>query len=122
MARERFRSLDVLRGATIFAMTLCAAIGWHSDLPAWMFHCQVPPPDYAFHPEVRGITWVDMVFPFFLFTMGAVLPFSLVTSSLGGGGRRGGGACAASCRWPAGACWWPSLPVGGPRRPARGLG
>lgn len=77
MARERFRSLDVLRGATIFAMTLCAAIGWHSDLPAWMFHCQVPPPDYAFHPEVRGITWVDMVFPFFLFTMGAVLPFSL---------------------------------------------
>ena len=77
MAGERFRSLDVLRGVTIFAMTLCAAIGWHSDLPAWMFHCQVPPPDYAFHPEVRGITWVDMVFPFFLFTMGAVIPFSL---------------------------------------------
>lgn len=73
----RFRSIDVLRGVTIAAMTLCAAIGWNSDLPAWMFHCQEPPPDYAFHPEVRGLTWVDMVFPFFLFAMGAVIPFSL---------------------------------------------
>lgn len=77
MLQGRFRSVDVLRGATIFGMTFCAAIGWHSDLPAWMFHCQVPPPDYVFHPEVRGLTWVDMVFPFFLFTMGLVLPFSL---------------------------------------------
>ena len=58
-------------------MILCAAISFESGLPAWMFHCQTPPPDYAFHPEVRGLTWVDMVFPLFIFALGAALPFSL---------------------------------------------
>ena len=77
MMEGRVRSIDALRGITIFAMILCAAIGYNSDLPAWMFHCQVPPPDYVFRPEVRGITWVDMVFPFFIFSMGAAMPFSL---------------------------------------------
>lgn len=62
---------------TIFGMIFCAAIGYGSGLPAWMFHCQVPPPDYAFHPEVRGITWVDLVFPFFIFSMGAAFPFAM---------------------------------------------
>lgn len=42
-----------------------------------MFHCQVPPPSYVFNPDVRGITWVDLVFPFFLFSMGAAFPFSI---------------------------------------------
>lgn len=58
-------------------MVLSAAIGYGSGLPAWMFHCQVPPPDYVFHPEVRGISWVDLVFPFFIFSLGAAIPFSL---------------------------------------------
>jgi len=74
---QRVQSIDALRGVTIFAMILCAAISYDAGLPAWMFHCQVPPPDYVFHPEVRGITWVDMVFPFFIFALGAALPFSL---------------------------------------------
>lgn len=74
---ERIASIDVLRGIAIFGMVLCAQIGWNSGLPAWMFHAQTPPPDYAFNPEVRGLTWVDLVFPFFLFSMGAALPFSL---------------------------------------------
>lgn len=69
--------MDSLRGLTIAGMILCSAIGWYSGLPAWMFHCQVPPPDYVFSPEVRGITWVDLVFPFFIFAMGAALPLSL---------------------------------------------
>ena len=73
----RVQSIDALRGVTIFAMILCAAISYSAGLPAWMFHCQCPPPDYAFHPEVRGITWVDLVFPFFIFSMGAAMPFSL---------------------------------------------
>ena len=42
-----------------------------------MFHAQLPPPDYAFSPDVRGITWVDLVFPFFLFSMGAAFPFAM---------------------------------------------
>ena len=76
-AQGRVSSIDSLRGLAIFGMILCAYIGWHSDLPAWMFHAQLPPPDYAFSPDVRGITWVDLVFPFFLFSMGAAFPFAM---------------------------------------------
>lgn len=74
---SRIESIDALRGITIFMMILCAAIGYDSNLPAWMFHCQVPPPDYVFKPEVRGITWVDLVFPIFIFSMGAAIPYWL---------------------------------------------
>jgi len=74
---SRILSIDALRGLSVFGMILSATIGYMSDLPAWMFHCQVPPPDYVFDPSVRGISWVDMVFPFFLFSMGAAIPFSL---------------------------------------------
>lgn len=74
---KRIDSIDALRGLTILAMILCAAVNWGSGLPAWMFHCQTPPPDFAFHPEVRGLTWVDMVFPVFIFSMGAAIPIAL---------------------------------------------
>lgn len=74
---ERIATIDALRGLAIFGMILCAYIGWQSGLPAWMFHAQLPPPDYVFSPDVRGITWVDLVFPFFLFSMGAAFPFAL---------------------------------------------
>ena len=74
---KRIITIDILRGITIFAMILCANIGYNSDLPAWMFHGQTPPPTYAFNPDVPGITWVDLVFPFFLFTMGAAFPLAM---------------------------------------------
>ena len=74
---KRIASIDALRGITIIMMIFCAAFGWNSGLPAWMFHCQCPPPTYAFDPTVKGITWVDLVFPWFLFAMGAAIPFSL---------------------------------------------
>ena len=74
---KRIITIDILRGITIFAMILCANIGYYSDLPAWMFHAQTPPPTYAFNPDVPGITWVDLVFPFFLFTMGAAFPLAM---------------------------------------------
>lgn len=74
---KRIASVDALRGITIFMMILCSTIGWNSGLPAWMFHCQCPPPTYAFDPAVKGITWVDLVFPWFLFSMGAAIPFAL---------------------------------------------
>ena len=74
---KRIITIDILRGITIFAMILCANIGYYSDLPAWMFHAQTPPPTYAFNPDVPGLTWVDLVFPFFLFTMGAAFPLAM---------------------------------------------
>ncbi len=73
---KRIITIDILRGITIFAMILCANI-YFPNLPAWMFHGQTPPPDYAFDPSVKGITWVDLVFPFFLFTMGAAFPLAM---------------------------------------------
>lgn len=76
-ASKRIATIDILRGITIFAMILCANIGYDSNLPAWMYHCQTPPPTYAFNPDVPGITWVDLVFPFFLFTMGAAFPLAM---------------------------------------------
>lgn len=76
-SEPRVNSIDALRAISIFGMIFSAAIGYSSDLPSWMFHCQVPPPSYVFTPELRGITWVDLVFPFFLFSMGAVFPFSI---------------------------------------------
>ena len=73
----RIASIDILRGIAITGMILCANIGFQSDLPTWMFHAQTPPPTYAFAPDVAGITWVDLVFPFFLFSMGAAFPFAM---------------------------------------------
>jgi predicted acyltransferase len=73
----RNQSLDVLRGAAILLMVLCSSIAFGKVLPAWMFHAQTPPPYHLFNPEIPGITWVDLVFPLFLFSMGAAIPLSL---------------------------------------------
>lgn len=72
----RFAALDALRGFAILTMVLSGAIPYHI-LPSWMYHCQVPPPDHKFNPNIPGITWVDLVFPFFLFCLGAAIPFAL---------------------------------------------
>lgn len=74
---KRIASVDLIRGIAITGMILCANIGFNSGLPAWMFHAQTPPPTYAFNPDVPGITWVDLVFPFFLFPMGAAFPLAM---------------------------------------------
>lgn len=73
----RNESLDALRGFAILTMILSGTIAFGDLLPAWMFHAQVPPPAHKFDPSIAGITWVDLVFPFFLFSMGAAIPLSL---------------------------------------------
>ena len=73
---RRAYSIDALRGYAILTMVLSATIVY-GILPAWMYHAQEPPPTHTYHPELSGLTWVDLVFPFFLFTMGAAFPFSL---------------------------------------------
>lgn len=74
---KRIVSIDLIRGLAIIGMILCANIGFNSGLPAWMFHAQTPPPTYAFNPNIAGLTWVDLVFPFFLFPMGAAFPLAM---------------------------------------------
>ena len=74
---NRNESLDALRGFAILTMVLSGTIAFGNVLPAWMFHAQVPPPLHKFDPSIPGITWVDLVFPFFLFSMGAAIPLSL---------------------------------------------
>jgi predicted acyltransferase len=73
----RNERLDALRGFAILTMILSGSIAYGDVLPAWMFHAQVPPPDHRFDPTIPGITWVDLVFPFFLFSMGAAIPLAL---------------------------------------------
>jgi predicted acyltransferase len=75
--QPRNESLDTLRGFAILTMILSGAIAYGNVLPAWMFHAQVPPPEHKFNPAIPGITWVDLVFPFFLFSMGAAIPLAL---------------------------------------------
>ena len=84
---NRIATIDMLRGIAIVGMILCANIGFNSGLPAWMFHAQTPPPTYAFNPDVPGITWVDLVFPFFLFSMGAAFPLAMRKRLEGGMSR-----------------------------------
>jgi predicted acyltransferase len=69
--------LDALRGLAILLMILSSEMPEGANsLPAWMYHAQVPPPEHRFIP-LPGITWVDLVFPFFLFSMGAAFPLAL---------------------------------------------
>lgn len=75
--QQRNVSLDALRGFAILSMVLSGSIAFGDVLPAWMYHAQVPPPDHVFNENLAGITWVDLVFPFFLFSMGAAMPLAL---------------------------------------------
>ena len=74
---KRVAAIDFLRALAILGMVISGQMLWHKELPAFMFHAQLPPPTFAFNPAVPGITWVDLVFPFFLFSMGAAMPLAL---------------------------------------------
>lgn len=76
MKSERALNLDALRGFAILSMVLAGTIPY-TGLPAWMYHAQLPPPDRTFNPNLPGLTWVDLVFPLFLFCLGAAIPLAL---------------------------------------------
>ncbi|MBD2339254.1 DUF5009 domain-containing protein [Calothrix sp. FACHB-156] len=73
---KRADALDALRGLAILAMVFSGTIRY-KILPAWMYHAQEPPPTHAFNSQIAGLTWVDVVFPLFLFAMGAAIPLAL---------------------------------------------
>ncbi len=72
---RRALSLDALRGFFLLEMTLGFTI-WEKTFPAWMYHRQFPPPTHELL-EIAGLTWRDLAYPAFLFTMAAALPLTL---------------------------------------------
>jgi predicted acyltransferase len=75
---NRALGLDALRGFAILAMFLSGLLPFYNNtLPSWMYHAQLPPPLHEFTPTLPGLTWVDLVFPMFLFAMGAAFPLAL---------------------------------------------
>lgn len=72
----RVQALDALRGLAVLGMGMSGMIPYR-DMPAWMYHAQEPPPTRQSNQQVFGITWVDLVFPFFLFCLGAAIPIAM---------------------------------------------
>ncbi len=66
---ERIESIDALRGITILVMLFVNDLAGVTGAPAWMKH--VSPSD------ADGMTFVDVVFPAFLFIVGMAIPFSI---------------------------------------------
>lgn len=66
---ERLLSIDVLRGVTILVMIFVNDIASVAGTPPWLKH---------FYPyDADGMTFVDVVFPAFLFIVGMAIPFAL---------------------------------------------
>ncbi|RYG63876.1 DUF5009 domain-containing protein, partial [bacterium] len=89
-ALQRLRSLDLLRGLAILLMIGSGMLP--KSLPNWVDHGYQPHyrPDATgawvstlvngappFDPRWKAFTWVDLVFPMFLFAMGAAIPFAM---------------------------------------------
>lgn len=72
---KRYDALDVLRGISIFGMVFCATIPY-GVLPTWMYHIQTPPPLHNVDLTLVGLSWVDLVFPVFIFCMGVAISLS----------------------------------------------
>lgn len=75
-AKPRALALDALRGLAIFGMCLSGVVPW-KGLPNWMYHAQFPRPEAVYDRNWAGFTWVDLVFPAFLFSMGVAFPFAM---------------------------------------------
>jgi predicted acyltransferase len=75
---SRLLSLDVFRGLTIAGMIVVNNPG------TW---AHVYPP--LLHAEWHGWTYTDTIFPFFLYIVGAAMPFSFGRRLTEGAGRRG---------------------------------
>lgn len=76
----RALALDALRGIAVMGMCLSGRMPHIANmaLPSWMYHAQTPPPTFHYSPNSpAGFTWVDLVFPAFLFSMGVAFPFAL---------------------------------------------
>lgn len=64
----RIASIDVFRGLTMLVMIFVNDLAGVSGLPWWTYHA---------HEQQDVMTYVDMVFPFFLFIVGMSIPLAV---------------------------------------------
>src|ERR1700758_4264103 len=67
-ATPRVASIDIFRGLTMAVMIFVNALSEVRGLPWWTYHAPA---------RADVMTYVDMVFPFFLFAVGMALPLSV---------------------------------------------
>ncbi|HRZ56576.1 MAG TPA: DUF5009 domain-containing protein [Candidatus Paceibacterota bacterium] len=68
----RVASIDALRGLVMFTMIFVNYLAGAGEIvPDWMVHFSDR------HPNASGMTFVDVVFPAFLFIVGMSIPFPL---------------------------------------------
>jgi heparan-alpha-glucosaminide N-acetyltransferase len=67
-ASSRLASIDILRGLTMAVMILVNELAGIRGLPWWTYHMKA---------DVDAMTYVDMVFPFFLFIVGLSMPLAI---------------------------------------------
>jgi len=65
---QRILSIDALRGITILTMIFVNALAGVRDIPAWMKHMP---------RDADAMSFVDVVFPAFLFIVGMAIPFAI---------------------------------------------
>jgi predicted acyltransferase len=65
---SRVASIDVFRGLTIMVMVFVNDLAGVHGLPWWTYHA---------HRDQDAMTYVDMVFPFFLFIVGMSMPIAI---------------------------------------------
>jgi len=68
LASKRIVSIDVLRGITILVMLFVNDVAGVYGTPKWMQHVSA---------TTDGMTFVDIVFPAFLFIVGMAIPFAI---------------------------------------------
>ncbi|MGH9617815.1 MAG: DUF5009 domain-containing protein [Acidobacteriaceae bacterium] len=66
----RIASIDVFRGLTMAVMVFVNELAGVHGLPWWTYHA---------HREQNVMTYVDMVFPFFLFIVGMSMPIAVAS-------------------------------------------
>ena len=64
---KRIISIDALRGITIFVMIFVNELASVKNVPQWMKHMPA---------DADAMTFVDIVFPSFLFIVGMSIPFA----------------------------------------------
>ena len=68
LSKQRILSIDALRGITILLMVFVNELAGMRDIPVWMKHMPA---------DADAMSFVDIVFPAFLFIVGMSIPFAI---------------------------------------------